>query len=64
MKLCEIVNLEARQRAVELMKLNAKRQAKQSKAAQSQLKIQKARAKVQQAQQELILAIRAANQTL
>lgn len=64
MKLCEIVNLEARQRAVELMKLNAKRQAKQSKAAQSQLKIQKARAKVQQAQQELILAIRAANQAL
>ena len=63
MKLCEIVNLEARQRAVELMRLNAKRQAKQSKAAQSQLKIQKARAKVQQAQQELILAIRAANQT-
>jgi hypothetical protein len=64
MKLCEIVDLEARKRAVELMKLNAKRQAKQSKAAQSQLKIQKARAKVQQAQQELILAIRAANQTL
>ena len=61
MKLCEIVDLEARQRAVELMKLNAKRQAKQSKAAQSQLKIQKARAKVRQAQQELILAIRAAN---
>lgn len=63
MKLCEIVDLEARKRAVELMKLNAKRQAKQSKAAQSQLKIQKARAKVQQAQQELILAIRSANQT-
>ena len=63
MKLCEIVNLEARQRAVELMKVNAKRQAKQSKAAQSQLKIQKARMKVQQAQKELILAIRAANQT-
>jgi hypothetical protein len=63
MKLCEIVNLEARQRAVELMKLNAKRQAKQSKAAQSQLKIQKARAKVKQAQKELFLAIRAANQT-
>lgn len=63
MKLSEVVNLEARQRAVELMKLNAKRQAKQSKSAQSQLKIQKARAKVQQAQQELILAIRAANQT-
>lgn len=62
MKLCEIVNLEARQRAVELMKVNAKRQAKQSKAAQSQLKIQKARAKVQQAQQELTLAIRDANQ--
>ena len=64
MKLCEIVNLETRQRAVELMKLNAKRQTKQSKAAQSQLKIQKARAKVLQAQQELHLAIRAANQTL
>lgn len=63
MKLCEIVNLETRQRAVELMKLNAKRQTKQSKAAQSQLKIQKARAKVQQSQQELLLAIRAANQT-
>lgn len=63
MKLSEVVNLEARQRAVELMKLNAKRQAKQCKSAQSQLKIQKARAKVQQAQQELILAIRAANQT-
>lgn len=63
MKLCEIVDLEARKRAVELMRLNAKRQAKQSKAAQSQLKIQKARVKVQQAQQELLLAIRAANQT-
>lgn len=62
MKLCEIVDLEARKRAVELMRLNAKRQAKQSRAAQSQLKIQKARAKVQQAQQELILAIRAVNQ--
>lgn len=62
MKLCEIVNLQARQRAVELMKLNAKRQAKQSKAAQSQLKIQKARVKVRQAQQELAFAIRAANQ--
>lgn len=62
MTLSEVVNLEARQRAVELMKLNAKRQAKQSKAAQSQLKIQKARMKVRQAQQELILAIRAANQ--
>jgi len=60
--LSEVVNLEARQRAVELMKLNAKRQAKQSKAAQSQLKIQKARAKDQQAQQELAFAIRAANQ--
>ena len=63
MTLSEIVDLEARQRAVELMKLNAKRQAKQSKAAQSQLKIQKARVKVQKAQQELLLAIRAANQT-
>jgi len=63
MKLCEIVDLEARKRAVELMKLNAKRQAKQAKTAQSRLKIQKARAKVQQAQKELILAIRAANQT-
>jgi len=63
MTLSEVVNLEARQRAVELMKLNAKRQTKQSKAAQSQLKIQKARMKVRQAQQELILAIRAANQT-
>jgi hypothetical protein len=62
MTLCEIVNLGARQRAVELMKLNAQRQAKQSKAAQSQLKIQKARAKVLQAQQELHRAIRAANQ--
>lgn len=62
MTLSEVVNLEARQRAVELMKLNAKRQAKQSKAAQSQLKIQKARMKVRQAQQELILAIRAAAQ--
>jgi hypothetical protein len=62
MKLSEVVNLEARQRAVELMKLNAQRQAKQSKAAQSQLKIQKARAKVRQAQQELLLAIRAASQ--
>lgn len=62
MTLSEIVDLEARQRAVDLMKLNAKRQAKQSKAAQSQLKIQKARAKVQQAQKELILAIRAAHQ--
>lgn len=62
MRLCEIVNLEARQRAVELMRLNAKRQAKQSKVAQSQLKIQKARAKVQQAQKELAHAIRAANQ--
>ncbi len=63
MTLSEVVNLEARQRAVDLMKLNAKRQAKQSKAAQSQLKIQKARAKVLQAQQELLLAIRAAHQT-
>lgn len=62
MKLREIVDLEARQRAVELMKLNAKRQTKQTKAAQSQLKIQKARVKVQQAQQELALAIRAVNQ--
>lgn len=61
MKLCEIVDLKARQRAVELMRLNAKRQTKQSKAAQSQLKIQKARAKVQQAQHELLLAIRAVN---
>lgn len=63
MTLSEIVNLDAQQRAVELMKMNAKRQTKQSKAAQSQLKIQKARAKVQQAQKELHLAIRAANQT-
>jgi hypothetical protein len=63
MTLSEVVDLEARQRAVDLMKLNAKRQAKQSKAAQSQLKIQKARAKVRQAQKELAFAIRAANQT-
>lgn len=63
MTLSEVVNLEVRQRAVELMRLNAKRQTKQSKAAQSQLKIQKARAKVRQAQQELLLAIRATNQT-
>jgi hypothetical protein len=62
MTLSEIVDLEARQRAVELMRLNAKRQTKQSKAAQSQLKIQKARMKVRQAQQELLLAIRAASQ--
>lgn len=61
MKLSEIVNLDARQRAVDLMKLNAKRQAKQSKAAQSRLKFQKARAKVVLAQQQLLLAIRAAN---
>lgn len=63
MTLSEVVNLEARQRAVELMKLSAKRQTKQSKAAQSQLKIQKARMKVRQAQQELLLAIRGAYQT-
>lgn len=62
MTLSEIVNIDAQQRAVDLMKLNTKRQAKQTKAAQSQLKIQKARAKVQQAQQELLLAIRASNQ--
>lgn len=62
MTLAEVVNLEARQRAVELMKQNAKRQTKQSKAAQSQLKIQKARAKVLQAQKELLLAVRSANQ--
>ena len=62
MTLSEIVNLDAQQRAVELMKLNAKRQTKQSKAAQSQLKIRKARAKVQQAQKELLLAVRSANQ--
>lgn len=62
MKLCEIVDVEARQRAVDSMKLDARRQAKQSRTAQSQLKIQKARAKVQQAQKELILAIRSANE--
>ena len=63
MTLSEIVNLDAQQRSAQLMKLNAKRLAKQSKAAQSRLKVQKARAKVVQAQQQLALAIRAVNQT-
>ena len=62
MTLSEIVNLDARQRGVDVMNLNANRQTKQAKAAQSRLKVQKARAKVLQAQQQLILAVRAANQ--
>ena len=62
MTLSEIVNLDARQRNVELMKMNANRQTKQAKAAHSRLKVQKARAKVIQAQQELQLAVRSANQ--
>jgi hypothetical protein len=63
MTLSEIVNLDTRQRGVELMKLNANRQTKQAQAAQSRLKVQKARAKVLKAQQQLILAIRVASQT-
>lgn len=51
MKLFEIVDFEAQQRNVQRLKLNAKRQAEQAKAAQARLKIQKAQQQLNQSKQ-------------
>lgn len=51
MKLLELVDFEAQQRNVQRLKLNAKRQAEQAKAAQSRLKIQKAQQQLNKSKQ-------------
>ncbi|MDD2933772.1 MAG: hypothetical protein PHO76_07795 [Methylotenera sp.] len=51
MRLFEIVDFEAQQRNVQNLKLNAKRQAEQVKAAQARLKIQKAQQQLDQSKQ-------------
>jgi hypothetical protein len=51
MKLFEIVDFEVQQRNVQNLKLNAKRQAEQAKAAQARLKIQKAQQQLNQSKQ-------------
>lgn len=54
MKLSEIVDFEVQQRNVQRLKLNAKRQAEQAKAAQARLKIQKAQQQLNQAKKEAV----------
>lgn len=51
MKLFEIVDFEAQQRNIQRLKLNAKRQAEQAKAAQARLKIQKAQQQLNRSKQ-------------
>jgi hypothetical protein len=54
MKLLEIIDFEAQQRSINLMKQNAQRQVNRAKDAQAKLNIKKAQQKLIQAQKPLI----------